>query len=385
VRTLLVEQGDLASGASGGNFGRAQILDSELGLSLELNLLSHAQLLELEAALDADLGYTPSGYMLLIESERQWALIEERAAALQAAGVQAQLLDGEALSRLEPHLAPGTSIGALYHEHEASVNPFALVHAYARRGRDRGLDIWTHTEVTAIESHRERVTGMNTSRGRIGAGSVVLAAGAWTRRLARSAGAEIPVLWVHGEALVTEPLPPFAMNGLISASFFEETEGAEPLPPFAMNGLISASFFEETEGAEGQTVGFCLVQRPEGNALIGEAAAVTEHLSRRVTGTALPAIAVEARRRFPALRRANVIRGWAIPVPFTADNRPLLGPVDGLENLLVATGLKSTIILPPLVGELVKDMIIGNEVDPRLDTFSPTREMGPAVQHSQQS
>jgi glycine/D-amino acid oxidase-like deaminating enzyme len=43
VRTLLIEwpvllaieQGDLASGASGANFGNAQVEDAELGLSLE--------------------------------------------------------------------------------------------------------------------------------------------------------------------------------------------------------------------------------------------------------------------------------------------------------------------------------------------------------------
>jgi glycine/D-amino acid oxidase-like deaminating enzyme len=107
--------------------------------------------------------------------------------------------------------------------------------------------------------------------------------------------------------------------------------------------------------------------------MIGEAAFVTDRLSWRVTGSALPAIAAEAQRRFPGLRRANVLRGWAVPVPFSADNQPLLGPVDGLEGLVVATGLKSTIILTPLVGELVRDMVTGGRVDPRLDVFSPTR------------
>ncbi len=38
VRTLLLEQGDLASGASGANFGNVQVQDAEFGLSLELSL-----------------------------------------------------------------------------------------------------------------------------------------------------------------------------------------------------------------------------------------------------------------------------------------------------------------------------------------------------------
>jgi hypothetical protein len=39
----------------------------------------------------------------------------------------------------------------------------------------------------------------------------------------------------------------------------------------------------------------------------------------------------------------------------------------------VATGLKSTIILTPLVGVLMADMVTGRDLDPRLAEFSPSR------------
>ncbi len=55
-------------------------------------------------------------------------------------------------------------------------------------------------------------------------------------------------------------------------------------------------------------------------------------------------------------------------------NRPLLGPVDEVAGLLVATGLKSTIILTPFTGVLLADMVTGREVDPRLVEFSPSRD-----------
>jgi glycine/D-amino acid oxidase-like deaminating enzyme len=47
--------------------------------------------------------------------------------------------------------------------------------------------------------------------------------------------------------------------------------------------------------------------------------------------------------------------------------------VDEVAGLLVATGLKSTIILTPLVGALVAAMARGEEIDPRLEEFSPSR------------
>jgi sarcosine oxidase subunit beta len=163
---------------------------------------------------------------------------------------------------------------------------------------------------------------------------------------------DLPLRWVHGEAFITEPLPQVARHS-----------------------ISSAAFFEATEESTAQVVGFCLRQRPEGNVMIGEAALLTEALGRLVTAGALPAIAREAVLRFPGLRLAAVIRGWAIPVAFVPDNRPLLGTVDGLKGLVVATGLKSTIVLTPLVGELVASMVKGSEVDPRLAEFSPSRAM----------
>jgi sarcosine oxidase subunit beta len=352
ARTLLLEQGDLASGASGANFGLVQVQDAEFGLSLELTLRGYQTFSTLETELDYDLGYQRTGSLLLIENERQWAAVERRAAGLEAAGVDVQLLHRDEVCRLEPGLSPESASGALYHADEGELNPFKLVQAYALRGRQHGLEVRIHTEVTKVRVQGGRVTGVDTRSGHLPAGRVVLAAGAWARHLARTAGVDLPLRWVHGEALITEPLAPLTRHSIGSAAFYEATEESDE-----------------------QAVGFCLRQRPEGNVMIGEAAFVTGALGRRVTSTALPAIAREARRRFATLRQAAVVRGWAIPVAFVPDNRPLLGPLDEVTGLLVATGLKSTIILTPLVGALVADMVVGREVDPRLAEFLPSRPM----------
>jgi glycine/D-amino acid oxidase-like deaminating enzyme len=349
-RTLLLEQGDLASGASGGNFGNIQVQDAEFGLSLALTLQGDAACAGLEAELEVDLDYRRTGSLLLIESEVQWEAMARRADRLQAAGVDAQLLDRGEACRLEPGLAPGSVLGALYHAGEADLNPFKLVHAYVRRGQQHGLEVRTQAEVTKVCVDRGRVTGVETRDGHVASGWVVLAAGAWAQRLARTAGVELALQWVHGEALITEPLAPVAHNAISSAAFFEQTEASDQ-----------------------QTVGFCLRQRPEGHVMIGEAAALTRALGRQVTRGALPAVARAAARHYPALRGAAVLRGWAIPVAFVADNRPLLGPVDVVEGLVVATGLKSTIVLTPLAGAWVADVVIGEPLDPRLAAFSPSR------------
>ncbi len=350
VRALLIEQGDLASGASGANFGNVQVEDAEFGLSLELTLRSYARFATLADELGYDVGFRRTGNLLLVENAHQWQMMQARAAHLRAAGLHVALLDREETCRLELALAPAAILGALYNPDEGTLDPFRLVHAYALRGRQHGLEVWTHTRVTGIQTAGGRVSGVATTRGPVSSGAVILAAGAWSGALARSAGVELPVLWVHGEAAITERLPQTAVNAMTTAAFFEATEGAGE-----------------------QSVGFCLRQRPHGNIMIGEAARVTRRLSRAATPTALPAVAAEATRWLPGLRRAAVIRSWAIPVAFTADSRPLLGPVDGVSGLFVATALKSTIILTPLLGEIMAGMLTGAAQDPRLAEFAPSR------------
>ncbi len=111
-------------------------------------------------------------------------------------GWTAQLLDRDEVCRLEPSLSPEAVIGALYHANEGDLNPFKLVHAYALRGREHGLEVRTHTEVTKVCVEDGRVTGVDDSwpSGRTAPGRtptadwVVLAAGAWAQRLAQTAG-----------------------------------------------------------------------------------------------------------------------------------------------------------------------------------------------------
>jgi glycine/D-amino acid oxidase-like deaminating enzyme len=197
-----------------------------------------------------------------------------------------------------------------------------------------------------------RVTGVDTSSEHLAAGNVVLATGAWTRPLGRGVGVDIPALWVHGEAIITEPLPPTVSNA-----------------------MSSASFFEEFDNSEGTVVPLALNQRAEGNMMLGEAITNTAHLERYVGSSSVAAIAQEGGRRLPKLKQVAILRSWGIPVAHTADNSPLLGPVDEMENLYAAAALKSTIVLTPVVGEIMRDMITGQAFDPRLKAFSPSRQI----------
>ena len=68
-------------------------------------------------------------------------------------------------------------------------------------------------------------------------------------------------------------------------------------------------------------------------------------------------MAMMAARFFPVLRKARVLRSWTAATTFTDDGCPLLGPVNGIEGLILAASYRSAVIQSPLSGEVVTQLI----------------------------
>jgi glycine/D-amino acid oxidase-like deaminating enzyme len=265
------------------------------------------------------------------------------------------LVPANGLAEIEPLLNHRVVLGACYYPNEGQVYPFALMWAYLRRARSHGLTLNTNTEVTGFDLRGGRLRGVHTSQGDFSTGVVVLTTGAWTPCLGRALGLNWDIRHVHGQAIVTERMERVLNCHIASAAFFEDLH----------------------EEANGPGVGAVLAisQATHGNVLLGEAAVVTDDLGSRSTLGGQAAIADVVARFFPAMRRLRVLRGWAAPVAFTADSLPFLGPVKGVEGLILATAFKSTVIVTPLVGETVAQLVLDGRTDLDLTPFSPDREV----------
>src|ERR1700748_1028514 len=84
----------------------------------------------------------------------------------------------------------------------------AVVWGFARAADRRGVDIIEHCEVTGIRREGNRVVGVETTRGYIGAGRVVLAVGGNPSRLADMVGLRLPVKSHLLQAFVSEAIKP---------------------------------------------------------------------------------------------------------------------------------------------------------------------------------
>jgi sarcosine oxidase subunit beta len=69
----------------------------------------------------------------------------------------------------------------------------AVAWGYARAADRRGVDIIQHCEVTGLRIDKGVVTGVETTKGFIGAGKVALAGAGHSSRLAAMAGMRLPI------------------------------------------------------------------------------------------------------------------------------------------------------------------------------------------------
>jgi sarcosine oxidase, subunit beta len=81
---------------------------------------------------------------------------------------------------------------------------------------------------------------------------------------------------------------------------------------------------------------------------------------------------------FPPVASSALAHGWAGLEAFTPDDLPVLGPVPGVEGLLVAAGFSGHgFALAPVVGDILASLALGTDARPALwrglrpDRFAP--------------
>jgi D-amino-acid dehydrogenase len=111
----------------------------------------------------------------------------------------AQVLTGDEARELEPALT-GRVRAAVLFPGEARCDPVRLATAVGGAAIERGVRLRTGVEAIAVGDG-----GVETTHGPIRAGSVVVAAGAWSGRLARTAGVRLPLQGGKGYAAEWNP------------------------------------------------------------------------------------------------------------------------------------------------------------------------------------
>jgi sarcosine oxidase subunit beta len=167
----------------------------------------------LSRALNFNVMFSQRGQLVTAHSADQLDAFTHRANIMRLNGIDAEILDRDAVRRLVPYLdfsdeARFPIAGAIFQGRAGTARHDAVAWGYARAADRHGVDIIQGCEVTGFVRDGERIVGVETTQGPLGAGKVGLVVAGHTSVLGAKAGLELPIESHVLQAFVTEPLKP---------------------------------------------------------------------------------------------------------------------------------------------------------------------------------
>ena len=235
-------------------------------------------------------------------------------------GLDAELVGPDEVRRLLPAATSESLYGAVWMPGDGYVDPHIATYAVAAAARDLGVEIRTQSRVTGIElSRRREVRAVLIGQERIGADTVVNAAGMWAPQIAAMVGAfacSIPVDHQHIalHAVAGHELPR-------DAPCFRDTDNL--VYGKAESGGVLFGGYEPNPVSRWHDG----VPWEHGSRMLPPDHARFQQLMEG------------AARRFPFLDDAGVTALVCHPDAMTPDGNPLLGPMPGVRGFWLAAGL----------------------------------------------
>ena len=338
----VLEQSYIGSGAAGRNTTiiRSNYRTPEGAAFYQASVKLYERL---SIELDFNLLFSQQGHLTLAHSDRALITATERAEVNQLLGIDSRVVSTEEIARLCPELDLSENVtwpilGALYHPRGGIIRHDAVVWGFARGADRRGVEIHPYTEVTGIERENGRVTGVQTTRGKIACGTVVSATAGWSTLVADLAEVRLPITTHILQAFVTEPLKPFLDVIIVSSQ---------------MHVYVS--------------------QTDRGEFLIG--AEIEPYTTYRGTST-FPFLEFSARHvleLFPQLENVSVLRQWTGLCDLSPDYSPILGVTD-VEGFLVSCGWGTYgFKAAPIVGTTLAELIAKGRTPALIEPFGLER------------
>jgi glycine oxidase len=286
-----------------------------------------------ETGVDIELDETGTLYLAL--TYHDLVEIEKRFAWQQAANLPVDILTPAQARELEPCISSSV-LGALRFPLDVQVENRRLLSALTNSVSKLGVALVTETSVEAVRIERDRVGGVQTSRGFIECGKVVVAAGTWSGHIQVPRNTSVQVEPVRGQMISFDARPQLTRHVIYSPRGY-------------------------------------IVPRQDGRLLAGS---TSEHagFAKQVTAGGISTILANAQEISPAISNLPIVDTWSGLRPRAPDNLPVLGPCDEISGLFYATGhYRNGILLAPVTGELIAEAVVDGVVSSLLAPFSPGR------------
>ncbi len=347
VNVVLLEKGAIGAEGSGHNSGgvRQNCRDPQ---ERPLAMASVKLWEGLDEELGFDTEYVQGGNIRIAINEEHMAPLRRQGEEELAAGMPIEIWDRDELRRRAPYLND-IFIGAKYCRTDGNANPLIAARAFGWAAKRVGVRIMTHTEVVDIGVQGGQVSGVTARKGTedltVEAPRVILACGHWAVPLASRIGVELPIVPVRHVLGVTERVRPPFFTEYLQAGLYENPAAATQEAGIVLEDLGQLGIRPARDGH----IHIGGVGTPGTDDQTASAHAVRQ-------------LARDAVRMIPSLRGVNFLHSWGRTIQLTPDELPILGPVDGVEGLVLAVGFSGHgFCIGPIVGKLMSESIVDGE------------------------
>lgn len=342
LKTVVFDARGVASGPTGRSSAvcRAYYTNAFLASCARDSIEMMKDFSELTAGRDAS--FRQTGFLWIHPSEDR-SHVERSIAMLSALGIEVEVLENQALPAQFPQVDPNAIGFAVWESGAGEADPVGTTRGLLERAIELGTKAQlarTVTDVSTLPGGGAEVVTQDGSR--FACERLLIAAGPWTRMLARQVGVDLP-LTVERHFIAT----------------------------FGWGGAPRLSF-----GIGDMILGYYM--RPEGRNLflVGELnpgqQVNPDSYEENISLDEIATLGGAAFGRIPTLEAAESRGGWASLYDVSPDWQPVIGEI--APGVFVNAGSSGHgFKLAPALGRHVAELLLGRVVDPALGQFHPSR------------
>ncbi|GBQ65503.1 glycine/D-amino acid oxidase [Ameyamaea chiangmaiensis NBRC 103196] len=388
VSVLVCDKGAVGAEQSSRNWGWIRSLNRT---PAEIPLLIESRRLWREWAQLGDFGYRQTGLFSLCDNEDEVAAHESWLRRVASFDLDAQMLDADQIAQHVPQARKRWLAGA-YAPLDAVAEPDRATGFVADRAVASGAVVQSDMAVRELDIQGGQIAGVVTECGRVRADHVVVAAGAWSRLLCKTAKVTLPQLQVIASVLRTARLDggpthalgcrDFSMRPRLDGGFTvaRRNSSVTRITPDTLRfvRLYMKSFLQNRKLLTVK-LGRDFLRTLERDREFGpgrgnrfdDYRSVEPAPDMGTLSDALSALMVA----FPAFATAHIAHAWAGVIDVMPDALPVLSMVDGCPGLSLATGFSAHGFgIAPASGALMAELLLDgrtrfNDGDFRLSRF----------------
>jgi D-amino-acid dehydrogenase len=310
----------------------------------DLSLLSKSLYQELKSNNAFEFNYHEKGLLLYCLSQEAYHEELETAEYANKLGLKADNLNLTEIKKIEPSL-DFKGIGAVFYPGDAHLNPRLLTEHLQKYLLTKGVEIINGAEITSIGKAANKISQINFEINNISQSikpeNVVLAAGAWSQKIAKMLNLYLPMQAGKGYSIESP----------------QNNENKFTIPSILVESRVAVTPFDSNTVRFGGTMELAgLNDKINLNRVKG----ITEALPKFFEN--FPEPQIETNKIWHGLR------------PCSPDGLPYIGKSDTLNNLYFNTGhAMMGISLAPASGKILADIVTNEHAEIEISSFRPNR------------